>query len=544
MNKVDTIYSWVNENLGKVHFTKSQKITKIGMGVNKTTKNGEVIEDSTLYFTLDGGNFISLKDKWIDKIAIKKNKQSMIVSLADKTPLRGIIEGVLILSNDPSLYDELPKDPSFYNEEEEEVKDIDEKSEMDEKWDTMVSNIGKAADFAAKNGTSVGEALHQLFNKEEKEEKEWPSKDVIEVSGDTFTAPIVSIKGNSLVQNYIKNNSKHGNLGIVYFNEKYGFGGNGDFEVHEKESLQHRSERFVIVTEGDKQYEEAPCLVLDENEEVRVLTPTWAVESGKPSILCAKGTDNDRFIIYPLIDYPTPFMGILVETEKQFDNLFNFKPLGGVVDDKVCVNLHNVVMNALSDGARKAKSGECKFYDGEKDTRELVNKNEAERYEKTMSINTDEMRANLKGLVGKFVDDTNTKIEKDGCAAKNFEEVNQVATSLPQIKVINFDNTDEKTKELVKELIQEQDNFSRKVYGDEAVDATLKCLNKCGSDKLNTLVADLIKDKKILLGEEEADEKDKEEIAESIANGSGCLEEEDDLLFKKMAEYVKKQVAS
>lgn len=534
MSKVHTIYSWVNENLGKVHFTKEQKITSVGLTVNKTTKNGEVTEDSTLSFILDGGNIIPLKDKWIDKIALAENKQSMIVLLTDNSPFRQINDGVFMLSNDPSLYDE--------EEEEEEVKEIDEKSEMDEKWETMVSNIGKAADFAAKNGTSVGEALHQLFNKEE--EKEWPSKDVIEVSGDTFTAPIVRIKGNSLVQNYIKNNSKHGNLGIVYFNEKYGFGGNGDFEVHEKESLQHRSERFVIVTEGDKQYKEAPCLVLDENEEVRVLTPSWAVESGKPSILCAKGTDNDRFIIYPLIDYSTPFMGILVETEKQFDNLFNFKPLGGVVDDKVCVNLHNVVMNALSDGARKAKSGECKFYDGEKDTRELVNENEAERYEKTMSINTDEMRANLKGLVGKFVDDTTSKIEKDGCAAKNFKDVNQVTIPLSKIKVINFDNTDEKTKELVKELIQEQDNFSRKVYGDEAVDATLKCINKCGSDKLNTLVADLIKDKKILLGEEEADEKDKEEIAESIDNGSGCLEEEDDLLFKKMAEYVQRHRAS
>ena len=549
MNKVDTIYSWVNENLGKVHFTKEQKIKRVGMSVNKTTKNGEVTEDSILSFTLDGDNIISLKDKWIDKIAIEKNKQSMVILLTDELPLtlRDIFEGVLILSNDPSLYDELPKDPSFYEtfyEEEEEVKEIDEKSDMDEKWDTMVSNIGKAAEFAAENGTSVGEALHQLFNKEEKEEKEWPSKDVIEVSGDTFTAPIVRINGNTIVQNYIKNNSKHGNLGIVYFNEKYGFGGNGDFEVHEKESLQHRSERFVIVTEGDKQYEEAPCLVLDENEEVRVLTPTWAVESGKPSILCAKGTDNDRFIIYPLIDYPTPFMGILVETEKQFDNLFNFKPLGGVVDDKACVNLHNVVMNALSDGARKAKSGECKFYDGEKDTRELVNKNEAERYEKTMSINTDKMRANLKGLVGNFVDATTSKIEKDGCAAKNFKDVNQMTIPLSKIKVINLDDADEKTKELVKELIQEQDNFSRKVYGDEAVDATLKCLNKCGSDKLNTLVADLIKDKKILLGEEEADEKDKEEIAESIANGSGCLEDEDDLLFKKMAEYVQRHRAS
>ena len=474
MSKVDTIYSWVNENLGKVHFTKEQKIKRVGMSINKTTKNGEVTEDSILSFTLDGGNLISLKDRWIDKIAIEKNKQSMIVIFTDETPLalREIIKGVLILSNNPSLYDELPKDPSFYNEE---VKDIDDKSEMDEKWKTMVSNIGKAADFAAKNGTSVGEALHQLFNKEE--EKEWPSKDVIEVNGDTFTAPIVRIKGNSLVQNYIKNNSKHGNLGIVYFNEKYGFGGNGNFAVHEKESLCHRSERFVIVTEGDKQYEEAPCLVLNENEEVRVLTPSWAVESGKPSILCAKGTDNDRFIIYPIIDYPTPFMGTLVETEKQFDNLFNFKPLGGVVDDKVCVNLHNGVMNALSDGARKAKSGECKFYDGEKETRELVNKNEAERYEKTMSINTDEMRANLKGLVGKFVDDTTSKIEKDGCAAKNFKDVNQMTIPLSKIKVINLDNADEKTKEFVKELIQEQDNFSRKVYGDEAVDATLKCLN-------------------------------------------------------------------
>ena len=539
MNKVDTIYSWVNENLGKVHFTKEQKITSVGLSVNKTTKNGEVTEDSTLSFILDGGNIIPLKDKWIDKIALAENKQSMIVLLTDNSPFRQLNDGVFMLSNDPSLYDE---------EEEEEVKDIDDKSDMDKKWETMVSNIGKAADFAAKNGTSVGEALHHLFNKEEKEEKEWPSKDVVEVSGDTFTAPIVRINGNTIVQNYIKNNSKHGNLGIVYFNEKYGFGGNGDFEVHEKESLQHRSERFVIVTEGDKQYEEAPCLVLNENEEVRVLTPTWAVESGKPSILCAKGTDNDRFIIYPLIDYPTPFMGILVETEKQFDNLFNFKPLGGVVDDKVCVNLHNGVMNALSDGARKAKSGECKFHDGEKDTRELVNKNEAERYEKTMSINTDKMRDNLKGFVDKFVDDTNTKIEKDGCAAKNFKDVNQVATSLPQIKVINFDNTDEKTKELVKELIQEQDNFSRKVYGDEAVDATLKCLNKCGSDKLNTLVADPIKDKKILLGEEEADENDKEEIAESIANGSGCLEDENDnevdKHFKGIAEYMQKMKVS
>ena len=539
MSKVDTIYSWVNENLGKVHFTKSQKITKVGLSVNKTTKNGEVTEDSTLSFTLDGGNFISLKDKWIDKIAIAENKQSMIVLLTDKTPLRGIIEGVLILSNDPSLYDELPKDPSFYEafyEEEEEVKEIDEKSEMDEKWDTMVSNIGKAADFAAKNGTSVGEALHQLFNKKEEEEKEWLSKEIKNGQGDTFTVPIVRIEGNTLVQNYIKNN-KHGNLGIVYFNEKYGFGGNGDFAVHEKHCLGHRSERFVIVTEDDKQYEEAPCLVLDENEEVRVLTPTWAVESGKPSILCAKGTDNDRYIIYPLIDYPTPIMGTLVETEKQFDNLFNFKPLS----DDVCINLDNAVMAALSDGARKAKSGECKFYDGEKDVHDITNQFNEGRYEKTMSINTDEMRDNLKGLVGKFVDDTNTKIEKDGSAAKKFKEVNQMATPLPQIKVINLDNADEKTKEFFKKMIKESENFSRKVYGDAAVDATLKCMNNCKQPNLNESV-------KVLLGEEEADEKDKEEIAEAIANGSGCLEEVDDneveKHFKGIAEYMQKMKVS
>lgn len=530
MSKVDIIYSWVNENLGKVHFTKSQKIMKVGLSVNKTTKNGEVTGDSTLYLTLDGGNFISLKDYWIDKIALAENKQSMIVLLTDDSPFRQINDGVFMLSNDLSLYDE--------EEEEEEVKDIDEKSEMDEKWETMVSNIGKAADFAAENGTSVGKALHHLFNKEEEEEKEWPSKDVIEVSGDTFTAPIVRINGNTIVQNYIKNN-KHGNLGIVYFNEKYGFGGNGDFEVHEKESLQHRSERFVIVTEGDEQYEEAPCLVLDENEEVRVLTPTWAVESGKPSILCAKGTDNDRYIIYPIIDYPTPIMGTLVETEKQFDNLFNFKPLSGSdVDDEVYVNLNNVVMDALSEDARKAKSGECKFYDGEKDTRELVDKNEAERYEKTMSINTDEMRDNLKGLVSKFVNDTNTKIEKDGCAAKNFKEL---TTAFPQIKVINLDNADEKTKEFFKGLIQEQENFSRKVHGDEAVDATLKCMNNRKQPKLNEAV-------KVLLGEEEADEKDKEEIAEAIANGSGCLEvvedNEVDKHFKGIAEYMQKMNVS
>lgn len=532
MSKVDTIYSWVNENLGKVHFTKSQKITKIGMGVNKTTKNGEVTEDSTLSFTLDGGNLISFKDNWIDKIAIAENKQFMIITLTDETPLviRKIYDGEIMLSTDPSLYDE----------EEEKVKEIDEKSEMDEKWDTMVSNIGKAADFAVKNGTSVGEALHQLFNKEDKEEKEWPSKEIKNGQGDTFTVPIVRIEGNTLVQNYIKNN-KHGNLGIVYFNEKYGFGGNGDFEVHEKESLCHRSERFVIVTKGDKQYEEAPCLVLDENEEVRVLTPSWAVENGKPSILCAKGTDNDRYIIYPIIDYPTPIMGTLVETEKQFDNLFNFKPLGAKLSDDVCFNLHDVVMNALSDGARKAKNGECKFYDGEKDTRELVNKNEAERYEKTMSINTEEMRNNLKGLISKFVDDTTSKIEKDGCAAKNFKEVKQMATPLPPIKVINLDNADEKTKDFFKKMLQESENFSRKVYGDEAVDATLKCMNNCKQPNLNESV-------KVLLGEEEADEKDKEEIAEAIANGSGCLEEVDDnevdKHFKGIAEYMQKMKVS
>lgn len=525
MSKVDIIYKWVNENLGKVHFTKEQKITRVGLTVNKTTKNGEVTEDSTLSFTLDGGNLISFKDKWIDKIALAENKQSMIVSLTDETPL--VIDGVVLLSNDPSLYDE-------------EEEEIDEKSEMDEKWNTMVSNIGKAADYAVKNGTSVGEALHQLFNKEEKEEKEWPSKEIKNELGDISTLPIVSIKGNTLVQNYIKNN-KHGNLGIVYFNEKYGFGGNGNFAVHEKESLQHRSERFVIVTEGDEQYEEAPCLVLDENEEVRVLTPSWAVESGKPSILCAKGTDNDRYIIYPIIDYPTPIMGTLVETEKQFDNLFNFKPLGDKLGDDMCINLHNVVMNALSDGARKAKSGECKFYDGEKDTRELVNKNEAERYEKTMSINTDEMKDNLKGLISKFVDDTTSKIEKDGCAAKNFKDVNQMTIPLSKIKVINLDNADEKTKDFFKKMLQESENFSRKVYGDAAVDATLKCMNNCKQPKLNEAV-------KVLLGEEEADEKDKEEIAEAIANGSGCLEEVDvievDKHFKGIAEYMQKMKVS
>lgn len=519
MSKVDIIYKWVNENLGKVHFTKSQKITRVGLTVNKSTKNGEVTEDSTLSFTLDGGNFISLKDKWIDKIAIAENKQSMIVSLADKTPLRGNIEGVLILSNDPSLYDE-------------------EEEDIDEKWDTMVSNIGKAADFAAKNDISVGEAFHQLFNKEE--EKEWNTKEIKDGQGDTFTAPIVRIKGNSLVQNYIKNN-KHGNLGIVYFNEKYGFGGNGDFAVHEKESLQHRSERFVIVTENDKQYEEAPCLVLDENEEVRVLTPSWAVESGKPSILCAKGTDNDRFIIYPIIDYPIPIMGTLVETEKQFDNLFNFKPLGAEVSDDMYINLNKAAMNALCDGARKTKSGECKFYGGEKDVHDSINQINEGRYEKTMSINTDEMRDNLKGLVGKFVDDTTSKIEKDGCVAKNFKDVNQVTVPLSQIKVINFDDADEKTKEFVKKMLQESENFSRKVYGDVVVDATLKCMNNCKQPNLNESV-------KILLGEEEADEKDKEEIAEAIANGSGCLEEVDDnevdKHFKGVAEYMRKMKVS
>lgn len=539
MSKVETIYNWVNENLGKVHFTKEQKITRVGKSVNKTTKNGETTEDSTVSFTLDGGNLISFKDKWIDKIYIAKNKQSMIVLLTDESPFRDIIEGVFMLSNDPSLFDELPIYLSLYDEEVEEEEEIDEKSEMEEKWNTMVSNIGKAADFAVKNGTSVGEALHRLFNKEE--EEEWPTKEVTEVSGDTFTVPIVCIKGNSLVQNYIKNNRKHGKLGIVYFNEKYGFGGQGDFDVHEKHCLGHRSERFVIVTENDKQYEEAPCLILDENEEVRVLTPSWAIESGKPSILCAKGTDNDRYIIYPIIDYPTPIMGTLVETKKQFDNLFNFKPLNDSDVDEVCINLDNAVMNALSDGAMKAKSGECKVYDGEKDTREFVNKNEAERYEKTMSINTDEIRDNLKGLVGKFVDDTTSKIEKDGCAAKNFKEVNQMATPLPPIKVINLDDADEKTKEFFKKMIKESENFSRKVYGDEAVDATLKCMNNCKRPNLNEAV-------KVLLGEEEADEKDKEEIAEAIANGSGCLEEVDDdeaeKHFKGIAEYMRKMKVS
>ena len=530
MSKLDIIHKWVNENLGKVHFTKEQKITRVGLSVNKTTKNGEVTEDSTLSFTLDGGNLISFKNEWVDKIAIAEDKQSMIVSLTDETPLviRKIHDGAFMLSNDPSLYDK--------KEEEEEV--MDEKSEMDEKWDTMVSNIANAADYAVKNDISVGEALHQLFNKEE--EKEWPSKEIKNELGDISTLPIVRINGNTIVQNYIKNN-KHGNLGIVYFNEKYGFGGNGNFAVHEKESLCHRSERFVIVTEGDKQYEEAPCLVLNENEEVRVLTPSWAVESGKPSILCAKGTDNDRYIIYPIIDYPTPIMGTLVETEKQFDNLFNFKPLGAKLSDDVCINLHDVVMNALSDGARKAKNGECKFYDGEKDTRELVNKNEAERYEKTMSINTEEMRDNLKGLISKFVDDTTSKIEKDGCAAKNFKDVNQMVTPLPPIKVINLDNADEKTKDFFKKMLKESENFSRKVYGDAAVDATLKCMNNCKHPNLNEAV-------KVLLGEEEADEKDKEEIAEAIANGSGCLEEVDDneaeKHFKGIAEYMQKMKVS
>ena len=528
MSKLDIIHKWVNENLGKVHFTKEQKITRVGMSVNKSTKNGEVTEDYTLSFTLDGGNLISFKNEWIDKIAIAEDKQFMIITLTDETPLviRKIYDGEIMLSNDPSLY----------KEEEEE---IDEKSEMDEKWDTMVSNIGKAADFAVKNGTSVGEALHQLFNKEE--EKEWPSKEVIEVSGDTFTVPIVCIKGNSLVQNYIKNNRKHGKLGIVYFNEKYGFGGNGDFAVQEKHCLGHRSERFVIVTEGDKQFEEAPCLVLDENEEVRVLTPAWAVESGKPSILCAKGTDNDRYIIYPIIDYPTPIMGTLVETEKQFDNLFNFKPLNDSDIDDMCINLDTAAMNALCDRAMKAKSGECKVYDGEKDTREFVNKNEAERYEKTMSINTEEIRNNLKGLISKFVEDTTSKIEKDGCAAKNFKDVNQMTIPLSKIKVINLDNADEKTKDFFKKMIKESENFSRKVCGDAAVDATLKCMNNCKHPNLNESV-------KVLLGEEEADEKDKEEIAEAIDNGSGCLEEVDDneaeKHFKGIAEYMRKMKVS
>lgn len=526
MSKLDIIHKWVNENLGKVHFTKEQKITRVGLSVNKTTKNGEVTEDSTLSFSLDGGNIISLKDKWINEIAIAEDKQSMIVSLTDETPF-AIREynDVFMLSNDPSLYDE-------------EEEEIDEKSEMDEKWDTMLSNIANAADYAVKNDISVGEAFRRLFNKEE--EKEWPSKEIKNELGDISTLPIVRIEGNTLVQNYIKNNN-HGNLGIVYFNEKYGFGGNGNFVAHEKHCLGHRSERFVIVTEGDKQYEDAPCLVLDENEEVRVLTPAWAVESGKPSILCAKGTDNDRYIIYPIIDYPTPIMGTLVETEKQFDNLFNFKPLNDSDIDDMCINLDKAAMNALSDGARKAKTGECKVYDGEKDTRELVNKNEAERYEKTMSINTDEMRDNLKGLVGKFIDDTTSKIEKDGCAAKNFKDVNQLTIPLSKIKVINFDNADEKTKEFVKKMIQESENFSRKVHGDEAVDATLKCMNNCKHPNLNASV-------KVLLGEEEADDNDKEEIEEAIANGSGCLEEVDDneaeKHFKGIAEYMQKMKVS
>ena len=526
MSKLDIIHKWVNENLGKVHFTKEQKITRVGLSVNKTTKNGEVTEDSTLSFSLDGGNIISLKDKWINEIAIAEDKQSMIVSLTDETPF-AIREynDVFMLSNDPSLYDE-------------EEEEIDEKSEMDEKWDTMLSNIANAADYAVKNDISVGEAFRRLFNKEE--EKEWPSKEIKNELGDISTLPIVRIEGNTLVQNYIKNNN-HGNLGIVYFNEKYGFGGNGNFAVHEKHCLGHRSERFVIVTEGDKQHEEAPCLVLDENEEVRVLTPSWAVESGKPSILCAKGTDNDRYIIYPIIDYPTPIMGTLVETEKQFDNLFNFKPLNDSDIDDMCINLDTAAMNALCDRAMKAKSGECKVYDGEKDTREFVNKNEAERYEKTMSINTEEIRNNLKGLISKFVEDTTSKIEKDGCAAKNFKDVNQLTIPLSKIKVINFDNADEKTKEFVKKMIQESENFSRKVHGDEAVDATLKCMNNCKHPNLNASV-------KVLLGEEEADEKDKEEIAEAVANGSGCLEEVDDneaeKHFKGIAEYMQKMKVS
>lgn len=501
MSKVNIIYNWVNENLDKVYFTKEQKIMKVGLSINKTTKNGEVVEDSTLSFRTDGGNLISLKEEWIEKITLAEDKQSMIVLLTDDSPLtRHVNSDRIVFSNDTSLYDK-------------------EEATLDEDSD------------ATKNETSVGEALHQ-------EEKEWPTKEYINEKGDTCIKPIICIKGNSLVQNYIKNN-KYRNLGIVYFNEKYGFGGNGDCGVHEKRSLCHLSERFLIVSEGDEQYEEAPCLVLNENEEVRVLTPSWAVESGKPSILCGKGTDNDRFIIYPIIDYPTPVMGTFVETEKQFDNLFNFKPLSCEV--KEYDNLYDEVTHALAKGITK------KAYDGEKDTKSIANETEEGRYEKTMSINTDEMRNTLKGLVSKFVDDTNNKIEKDGCAAKNFKDVdslvNEVTKVFPQIKVINFDKNDEKAKEFVKELIQEQENFSRKVHGDEAVDATLKCLNKCGSDKLNTLVADLIKDKKILLGEEEADENDKEQIDECIASDE-VDDNEIEKHFKHIAEYMQKMKVS
>ena len=105
MSKLDIIHKWVNENLGKVHFTKEQKITRVGMSVNKTTKNGEVTEDSILSFTLDGGNLISFKNEWIDKIAIAEDKQFMIITLTDETPLviRKIYDGEIMLSNDPSL---------------------------------------------------------------------------------------------------------------------------------------------------------------------------------------------------------------------------------------------------------------------------------------------------------------------------------------------------------------------------------------------------------------------------------------------------------
>ena len=96
-------------------------------------------------------------------------------------------------------------------------------------------------------------------------------------------------------------------------------------------------------------------------------------------------------------------------------------------------------------------------------------------------------------------------------------------------------------KPFVKKMIQESENFSRKVHGDEAVDATLKCMNNCKKPNLNEAV-------KVLLGEEEADEKDKEEIAEAIANGSGCLEEVDDneaeKHFKGIAEYMQKMKVS
>lgn len=332
MSKVDTIYNWVNENLGKVHFTKEQKITRVGLTVNKTTKNGEVTEDSTLSFTLDGGNLISLKDKWIDKIALAENKQSMIVLLTDESPLRDINDGVFMLSNDPSFYDE---------EEEEEEEEIDEISK-------------NAEDIDKEDGESDSQIVTDVFGIER---------------------PTVNVIGHNEVKEYLEKmrkkplamiqQKKEENEARVYILDK---NSDNEFVLGKKDATSSNGfmKRWI-------------------NDTASIVSPPWAEDEEEVCCVCGFETRvsggeitiyEDRIIIFPYTERACPIqvMKTVVENEEAFKKLFHGtkEVIGNSVDGYSSDNAEKELatsLRAICDGVRE---GKINTINGEARVQEIV----------------------------------------------------------------------------------------------------------------------------------------------------------------------------